>query len=184
MLICIQAIQIESDRSFVEELYNKYSNTMLYTAQSILKDRYLAEDAVSQAFTKIIDKLQIFSFENCNKTKGLLGIVVRDICYDMMRVDKSKNCISIEEYQDRLEDVGNVPLDYIVSEESYEFVLDCLAHLNTRYKDILRLKLVYEYTEEEILGILAISPKNVRVRFHRARKALIEEMRKRGSGNG
>ena len=184
MLIYIQAIQNESDRSLVEELYNKYSNTMLYNAQSILKDRYRAEDAVSQAFIKIMDKLQIFSFKNCNKTRGLLGIVVRDICYDMLRDDKSKNIVPIEDYEGILEDGENIPFDYVVSEEGYQFVLDCLYHLNDRFKDILRLKLVFEFTNEEISKILGITPENVRVRIHRARQALIEEMEKRGNGNG
>lgn len=81
MLIFLQAIQNEADRSLVEELYNKYVNTMMYIAKSILKDQYRAEDAVNQAFLKIIEDLQKFSFENCKKTRALVVIIVRNICY-------------------------------------------------------------------------------------------------------
>ena len=52
---------------------------MLYIANGILKDPFQAEDAVLQTFIKIIDKLQYFSFENCNKTRALLSILMKDL---------------------------------------------------------------------------------------------------------
>lgn len=183
MLIFIQSIQNESDRNLVEELYKKYSRSMLYIAKSILEDQYSAEDAVSQAFIRIIDKLQNFSFENCNQTGGLLGIVVRDICYDMLKSDKSKKIIPLDDAEDLESANEDEPLDDVILKESYDFVMDCLSHLNVRHKDILRLKLVHELTDEEISQLLGITLNNVHVRIHRARKALLEEMRKRSNGN-
>lgn len=184
VLIFIQAIQNESDRSFVEELFNNYGNTMLYIAQGILKDRSRAEDAVSLAFIKIIDNLQKFRFENCNKTKGLVVIIVRHISYDMLKSDKRRKNVPLELFEAEIAEAGDdAPLESIVSAESYHFVIDCLSSLNDRYRDVLRLKLIYEYKDEEIAKMLAISQENVRVRFQRARKALMEEMSRRGKGN-
>ncbi|WP_255575630.1 RNA polymerase sigma factor [Caproiciproducens faecalis] len=177
-------IQNESDRSFVEELYNRYSSTMLYIAQGILKDRSSAEEAVSQAFIKIIDNLQKFRFENCNKTKGLVVIIVRHISYDMLKSEKRRHSVPLELLETEITAVGDdAPLEMIVSAESYHFVMDCLSCLNEHYKDVLRLKLIYEYEDEEIAEMLAISQENVRVRFQRARKALMQEMSRREKGN-
>ncbi|WP_312695371.1 RNA polymerase sigma factor [Caproiciproducens sp.] len=184
VLIFIQAIQNESDRSFVEELYNNYGSTMLYIAQGILKDRSRAEDAVSQAFVKIIDNLQKFRFENCNKTKGLVVIIVRHISYDMLKSEKRRHSVPLEQLEAEIAGAGDdAPLESLVSAGSYHFVMDCLSCLNDRYRDVLRLKLIYEYKDEEIAKMLAISQENVRVRFQRARKALMEEMSRRGKGN-
>lgn len=183
MLICTQAIRDESDRDLVEKLYGTYGSTMLYMALNILGDRPRAEDAVSQAFVKIIDNLQHFTFEDCNKTRGLLVIIIRNICYDMLRDEKSEKTVPIDGLEETFADAEEAPPEQVISEESYEFVLSCLSGLHADYKDILRLKFFYEYTDDEISGLLGISPGNTRVRLHRARKALMDEMRKRGLGH-
>jgi RNA polymerase sigma-70 factor, ECF subfamily len=183
MLIFLQAIQNESDRNRVEDIFLNYGSTMLYVAQSILKDKYRAEDAVSQAFIKIVDHLQKISFENCNKTEGLIVIIVRNICYDMLRSEKFEKIVPMEDFEAVPEAEENIPLDVAVSKEGFDFVTACLSDLSDKYKDVLRLKLIYDYSDEEISKILNISQENVRVRFHRARKALITEMMERGDSN-
>lgn len=183
MLIYLQAIQNESDRNQVEEIYHKYASTMLYTAQSILKDKYRAEDAVSQAFIKIIDNLQKFSFESCYKTKGLIVIIVKNICYDILKSEKYTKAAS-----DDLENVpdvtGDIPLEHMLTEEDYGSVRACLNNLTGTFKDILRLKYVYEYTNADIAKILGISESNARMRLHRAKLALMQELKKEEICNG
>lgn len=183
MLVCIMAIQNESDRETVEGLFNHYGSTMLYIAQSILHDRVLAEDAVSEAFIKIIDNFEKFSFENCKKTRALVVIIVRNICYNMLKGTEKENTILLETVDETFENTGDAPLDFILKEETYDFVLSCLSQLNSGYQDILSLKLFYEYTDQEISSILGITPNNVSVRFHRAKNALRKEMLKRGNDN-
>lgn len=183
MLICIQSIRGETDRNTIEELFCRYGNTMLYTAQGILKDRALAEDAVSQAFVKIINSLQKFTFESSNKTKGLLVILVRNISFDMLKKQKSENLVSMDDYEENFEDAEDTTLDQTVSEESCRMIMDCLLSLDAKWKDVLRLKLLYGYSDDEAAKILSITPGNARVRFHRARKLLIKEMKKRGNGD-
>lgn len=179
MLICIQTIQNDSERSLVEDIYHSYIGTMIYTAQGILKDRYRAEDAVSQAFVKIIDNLQKITWKDCNKTRGLVVIIVRNICLDMIKDEKHEKLLSL----DLCENVQGESLNFVVTEETYDFILSCLSGLSDSHKDILRLKLIYEYTDEEIADILNISRENARVRLHRAKKALIAEMQKRGDND-
>lgn len=97
MLFFGMVIQNEEDRSTIENLYHNYHRLMMYIAREILKDQEKAEDAVSQTFIKIIDNLQKFSFEDCNKTKGLIGILVRNICYDMLRSENRWSLVSLDE---------------------------------------------------------------------------------------
>lgn len=63
MVLCIMAIQDDHDRDTVEELFRQNYKLMMYIAKGILKDQNKAEDAVSQAFIRIIDKL-LTSFRN------------------------------------------------------------------------------------------------------------------------
>ena len=41
----------------IERLYALHKNVMLYTAERILRDYQLAEDAVQKAFMKVLDNL-------------------------------------------------------------------------------------------------------------------------------
>lgn len=183
-MICIQAIENDADRDLVEELYRTYCKVMLSVAGGILKDGPRAEDAVSRAFIKIIDNLQAFSFEDCNKTKGLLVIIVRNICYDMLREEKAEKIVPIDDLEEVLPDEREAPPEHVISEESCELVLSCLSELSPAHKDILRLRFLYERSDEEIAALLGISPGNARVRLHRARKALMEAMQRRGEVDG
>ena len=183
-MICIQAIENEADRDLVEELYRTYCGVMLSAAWGVLKDQTRAEDAVSRAFVKIIDDLQTFSFKDCNKTKGFLVIMVRNICYDLLREEMAEKAVAMDDLEEIAADEGEAPPEYVISEESCEFVLSCISELGSYHKDIIRLKLLYGYTDEELAALLDISPGNVRVRLHRARKALAKIMRERGVVDG
>ena len=57
MLIYLQMIESEEDKSKFIEIYNQYKYLMFSVANRILKNEYDAEDAVHQAFVSIIDNL-------------------------------------------------------------------------------------------------------------------------------
>ncbi len=184
MLTFLGVIDNEDDRNKAEKIYLTYKNTMLYTARSILHDVCLAEDAVSQAFIRIIDNLHLISDINCNRTRGLVVIIVRNISLDMLKHIKNKELIPFDDLENTLKDNDNSPIDYIISEESYSLLLLCISKLNKNYTDILRLSLIYNYSNNEIAQLLGISAGNVRVRLHRARQALMKELKKEGICNG
>ncbi len=51
-----------------ENLYRDYRQLMFYKANEILQDKHLAEDAVHQAFIRIIQNLDKIDENNCHKT--------------------------------------------------------------------------------------------------------------------
>ena len=73
MFIYLNIIQSRSDRDKFEDLYSTYKQTMFYVANKIIKDQYLSEDIVHQAFLRIIDNLDKINEIKCHKT--LLTIV-------------------------------------------------------------------------------------------------------------
>lgn len=179
MLFCGMAIQTEEDRNTIEDLYQNYHRMMLYIAKGILKDQEKAEDAVSQTFLKIIDNLQKFSFQDCNKTRGLIGILVKGICYDMLRSENRREQIPLEE-SDLLGDLKDVPYEKLVSEEGYRTILSEISELSEKLSSVLNLKYVYGYSDREIAELLNISQENVRVRLYRAKTALLQKLTERG----
>lgn len=57
MLVYLAVLETEQEKTKFEQLYLTYRQTMFYVANSVLHDTQLAEDAVHQAFLRIMDHM-------------------------------------------------------------------------------------------------------------------------------
>ncbi|MBS1783245.1 MAG: sigma-70 family RNA polymerase sigma factor [Bacteroidetes bacterium] len=102
-------------------LLSRYSLLAFGVAMKFLKDRSLAEDAVQQAFYKIIDR---FPQEPIQNFKGWLYVVIRNQCLQTIRDRKSSpleiyNIEPIENIDSEIND----PSWMLVSDEDLEIAL-------------------------------------------------------------
>ena len=56
--IIIMAIENENDREFMIRLYEKNKKLIYYTAQSIVRDKYIAEEIVQNTLVKLIENIE------------------------------------------------------------------------------------------------------------------------------
>ncbi len=177
MLAVIMMIENESARQKAAELYSAYGRLMLYIARGILGDAGLAEDAVSEAFIRIIENLNKIDMNDCYKTKGFVVIIARHTALNMLRQQKRDKTVPFEDYSD-YSDSDEPVFEDITIREACSKIADAIAGLHKNYADILYLKFEMDYTNDEIAKILGISPENVRMRLSRARNALKDQLRK------
>jgi len=170
MIIYLSIIESEEDKSKFEQLYITYRQTMFYVANRILRDEYLSEDVVHQAFLRIIDNLSKIDKIDCHKTKGFIVIIVEHIAIDFYRKRKRENSISFDEVGIYIEDVKNKS-KFILNE-----IEEAILKLPINYSIVLRLKYSQGYTNKEISEILRISEENVRQRLVRGRNKLRESL--------
>lgn len=71
MLVYLAVLETEQEKTKFEQLYLTYRQTMFYVANSVLHDTQLAEDAVHQAFLRIMDTWGIFQRSSVPKRKAL-----------------------------------------------------------------------------------------------------------------
>ncbi|QQK08959.1 RNA polymerase sigma factor [Miniphocaeibacter halophilus] len=159
-----------------EKVYKQYKNLMFSVSFYILKDKMLAEDAVQQAFIKIIEIFNKIEFENCNKTRNLFVLICKNISINMYNSRKNKAAINLEEsIFNNLKDPKS-QLDYDNIENEVEGAIKSLPSI---YSDVIYCKYVLGYSNSEISKLLNISVGNVRQRISRGkeklRKILIEE---------
>lgn len=155
----------------LEQLYALHKNVMLYTAERILRDYQLAEDAVQKAFMKVLDNLHKIGEPDCNKTRAFLVIITRNVAITMYNRQK-KQAVPIEEIEQLDCGEGATPFDLVASKESVEEIAQCIGQLDKKYADVLMLKFYYEYCDSEIADLVQTSPENVRVRLHRGKRKL------------
>lgn len=172
MLCYLAVLDDEVDRREFETLYQEYRQTMFYAANRILRDEYLAEDAVHNAFMKVAQNFKKISGQNSHKQKAFLVITVEHIAIDFYRKRRRENWASWEEWEGYEEDV------YPAENESN--LTKAILKLPIAYNTVLQLKYIYGYTDTEIASYLDITLDNVRQRISRAKRKLKEILEKEG----
>ena len=161
MLIYLSLLDSEEEISKFELIYSTYKKQMYYTANNILKDSHLAEDAVHNAFLRIINNLEKIEDINSHKTKGLIVIIVKNVSIDIYRKNKKERDNTI--FIDDLDDINGY--DEINKNDTGDLEI-AISKLPENYKQVFLLKFIHELTDNEISEILDIKPDNVRKRIY------------------
>lgn len=175
-MIALYLSLIDSDESKdkFEEMYLKYRKQMKKIAFKILGDDGLAEDAVHNAFLKMISNFDKFKEIDCQETKNLIVIIIRSVSIDIYRKRNREF-----EKTDILDKEISTETDF--SAVKVETVLKAIEALPKIYSDILLLKIEYDYKDKEIAEILGTNVNTVSKRLERARKQLKQQLLKGGS---
>lgn len=177
MLIYLSLIEAEEDKRKFERIYDSYKQTMFYAANRILKNHHTAEDAVHQAFLRLINHLDKINENDCHKTRAFLVVITEHIAIDIYRKLKRANTLSFDELEIYIAD--NSPPEY----EVIDNVSSAIDSLPVNYSTVLRLKFSQGYNDSEIAQILDITEDNVRQRISRARKKLKQLLQKESDAN-
>lgn len=168
-------LDTEEQRNKFEYIYQKYCGFMYHVAKDTLGDHYLAEDAVHETFldlVRIIDEVRI---SNDKELMSFLKIITYHQSVDIIR--RRRTFDGCDEELDKMMDAKDTDdLETVVfGRMKYEKMLAMISHMDEKYKTPLYLK-SQGYKISEIADILKITPNNVKVRLHRARKMLLSEL--------
>ncbi len=174
-MIYLMMIEGEEDKRKFVIIYEKYRCLMLKVAYDILKDNFLAEDAVHEAFIKIAKSMKKIGGIDTLETKRYLITVTKNATIDIYR--KKKLQINREVSVDELVE-NNIPLSYMETEGDEE-ILEILKDLPVKYRDVFILKYSSEMDNDEIAKLLNISEGTVRQRLSRGKSMIQEAINKR-----
>ena len=170
MLVYLQLIETEEDKSKFEAIYTEYRYLMQFLANRRLHNEQDAEDAVHQVFVKIAEKIKTIE-PVCPKTKRLIVLMIESTVTDMLR-KRSKH--PSDEYRD--EDLEMPTSDYGEKE-----LLDaCILKLSEQQRTVIWLKYYDGYSLREIAGFMGISLAWAQKLDQRAKKRLSELYREDG----
>lgn len=173
MLIYLALIETEEEKRKFERIYTDYRQTMYFAAYRILQNVHTAEDAVHQAFLRVIDHLDKIDEKNCHKTRGFLVIITEHIAIDMYRKQKREHTCSYDDMKVCIPDTAE-------QAQWSDEIGRAIAKLPVNDVTVLALKFSHGYTNAEIAEILGITEDNVRQRISRAKKRLAEILEKEG----
>ena len=148
------------------QLYDMYCQAMFTIAQRYVKDSFVAEDMMQDAFIKVFKNIQGFKGE---VTIGAwIKRIVINQCIDYLK-KKRIELVSIEEKELTIADDG----DWTVKEEvSVNVVTSAINNLPEKYKVVLNLYLIEGYDHQEIAKVLNITEVNSRSQLMRGKNKL------------
>lgn len=171
-------IDTEEDKSKFEVLYEKYKNLMYAKAKEILKDTYLAEDAVNEAFMKIADNIDKIGEADSKETKNYIMVINKNTALDVYRKRKRDTRLEMPGFDEEKEDAyiineGKDLSDILCTENQ---VLKVIRELPEKYKEVFLLKYVNNLGNAQIAKSLNISEEAVRQRISRGRNIIEKKL--------
>lgn len=175
----------QEDQEAFEELVRRHQHRVFAVAGGILRRREDVEDISQQVFVKAYFSLKRFDQRAAFST-WLYKITVNE-CWDLLRKKKVRPLVyeaDLSEEQARQitaaeEKDGGGP-DISERLETRQRVDRLLEGLDERDRLMLILKEVEGFAVEEIAEVLDLNANTVKVRLFRARRRIVNRVRKRG----
>lgn len=158
-------------------LYELYEQKMYIVAYSILKNQWQAEDAVSEAFVKIIRHRDEFTDPESDETKRYIIRLIQNTAIDIYRKNKrDSEHLQVLDGQGEQASAQSVPDTDMVVLEMYDRqrVKELLDSLPEKLRQVMLLRCVKELSVKETAAVLQIKETAVRKRYERARTLLKE----------
>ena len=164
------------DKSAFKELINRHKDYAFTVAYRILNNREDAEEVAQDAFMQVLGALQSFNSES-KFTTWFYRIV-----FNAALMQKRKNkieSIDIETSSEAfLVSHSSDSTENLRRNERKQTIQKALQNLSADDSAMITLFYLKELSLEEIAEITEISAETIKVKIHRARKRLAEEMKK------
>ncbi len=170
-----------SDSAKMERLFELYEKKMYGTAFQILKDVGQAEDAVQDAFLRVMSHLNQIGSPESVETKHFMIKVIRSAAIDIYRRNQREMGNIIYDPEDMLKNQKAANEDGIDIVEHRYVIQRALLALDAKYREVLELKCYFGLSHREIAELLEISEDAVAKRYERAKKIAIKMI---GDGAG
>ena len=163
MLICyLQMFDTPEEKLRFDQIYLKYRGLMYHVADGILHNRQDAEDAVHNAFLRIIKHFEKLQNTPVPNLAPLITVIARNEAISLRRKRKKED--PLEEW-DGFDEMSEAVVDY-------HTLVDSFTRLPQTYRAALEMKLLLGYSDGEIAAKLGLSKTAVSTRISRGRQLL------------
>jgi len=175
MVIADKTVQdearIQAEEAALEALVSQYSGTLYRVAYSVLRNAADAEDAVQEAFVRVLRHRE--KLAEVRDQRVWLIRIVWNVVLDRKRRMKTK-----PETDDVAELARVLPAEGLSADERataaqhHAHVLACVEQLPAKERQVMMLSAFEELTSVEIAAVVGITESSVRSRLFRARNLM------------
>jgi RNA polymerase sigma-70 factor (ECF subfamily) len=176
---------MSSEKIFPKTWVDRYSDYLYNYTIVRVNDHEVAQDLISETFLAGLKSKDNFKGEASERT-WLISILKRKIIDHYRKINSRKGKAEVrmsynteDAEGDWLEEQVSDPFDktaedHLENEELGQAILDCMDKLNEKQAAIFKMKTIDNFDTEAICNEFGITPSNLWVIIHRARKSLAE----------
>ncbi len=160
------------------QLYNLYCKSMFVIAFRYVKDRFIAEDVMQDAFIK--------AFKNIDKYKNevAFGAWLKRIVINQSIDQLKKNKLELVSINDEILTKSNDDDWKVDTNISIDGIVNSINNLKEKYRLVLTLYLLEGYDHQEISKILKITETTSRTHLLRGKRLLKEQLKNTSYAEG
>jgi RNA polymerase sigma-70 factor (ECF subfamily) len=163
---------LQGDQTAFEEIVRRYERLVFRIAGGFLRNRQDVEDVAQEAFLKAFQALA--RFRPGAPFRPWIAQIATRLCYDKLRARRRREVgwedLSLAEQQAARSVAGGASSEAGVANR--DLAERILTNLSPKDRQVLVLQDVLGYTAAEAAQILGCSALAVRIRIHRARRAM------------
>ena len=175
---CLVHLLLSGNRPVTERFVRNNTDWMLSLARRYVRDDALAEDCVQESFECAFRALS--KFEGHSRLRSWMQRIVINACLLKLRSLRRRREVPLFNTNSENDDESArepacgspSPLEMLERNETSAIVLSGIDRLPASYRDILRTRDIDELETRDAAAVLGITETNLKVRLHRARRAL------------
>lgn len=177
--VCILAIENDSDREFMSNLFLEYQRLMYANILKITTDSWAVDDIMQTTLLRLIDKLDLLKKLDHPQLVNYIATACRNSALNQVKFQSSHAAAPFEDY------IVDSDMDYEQNTTENQFFLrENMAALSkvweqldekTRY--LLEARYILDKSPDEIAADLHIKPASTRMALTRARKRALAMMK-------
>jgi RNA polymerase sigma-70 factor, ECF subfamily len=165
--------QARAEEAALAALVDEYSGTLYRVAFSVLRNSADAEDAVQEAFLRVLRHRHML--EEVRDHRVWLIRIVWNVVLDRKRRTKTRpETDDVAEMARVLPSKGLSAEEIAAAAQHHGRVLACVDQLPAKEREVLMLSAFEELSSVEIASVLGITESSVRSRLFRARNLMAE----------
>ena len=160
-----------AEEAAVAGLVSEYAGTLYRVAYSVLRNAADAEDAVQEAFVRVLRHRETLA-EVRDQRVWLIRIVWNVVLDRKRRMKTRPETDDVAELARVLPASGMSAEERVAAAQHHAHVLACVEKLPAKERQVLMLSAFEELTSVEIASVLGITESSVRSRLFRARNLM------------
>ena len=167
---------LKGDSGSFSQLVEKYHHLAFSLSMKLLNQREDAEEAAQDAFIKAYNSLS--SFQNGSTFKTWFFRIVYNTSISRLRTRKNTK-VNIDEVKISDSEViaTENAVDQLTTIDRQKYLKIGLEHLDYQERALLEMYYYDDFSMDEISGISGYTVTNVKVKIHRSRKRLLQELK-------
>lgn len=170
LALYLQILDTPEEKVRFEQIYLKYRGLMYHVADGILHNRQDAEDAVHNAFLRMIKHFKKYQAFPVGELTPQIVVLARNEAISLRR--KKRDEVPLEDGEPLAAEAEAIT--------DYHALVDSFTRLPQTYRAVMEMKLLLGYSDGEIAARLGLTKTAVSSRVNRGRRLLRDIVEREG----